>query len=168
MRLAGSRDRTQIFAICVSKILGARVTLARTMETQLIRRGIGGRDVSLRFGRLAEALATVLEACVNERCKQRMRSQWLRFELGVKLAADEPGVSRDFHDFDVDAVRSAAGDAESSARERVFIFAIKLIAVTVTLGDIGAAISLVGERAGLDFAGPGAEAHRSAHFVDAE
>src|SRR6202023_4370870 len=115
-----------------------------------------------------EALATVLEACVNERCKQRMRSQRVRFELGVKLAADEPGVIRDFHDFDVDAVRSAAGDAESSARERVFIFAIKLVTVAVTLGDIGVAVSLVGERAGLDFAGPGPEAHRSAHFIDAE
>src|SRR4029077_13399621 len=98
-------------------------------EMQLIRRGIGGRDVSLRFGRLAQALPTVLEACVNERRKQRMRNQRLRFELGMKLAADEPGVVRDFHDFDVDAVRSAAGDAESSARERVFIFAIKLVTV---------------------------------------
>ena len=59
----------------------------------------------------------------------------LRFEFGMELAADKPRVVRRFDDFDVNAVGSASGDAESGARERFLVVAIELVAVAVALGN---------------------------------
>src|SRR5712692_8761117 len=47
----------------------------------------------------------------DKRRKERMRRERLRFELGVELAADEPGMTRRLDDFNVRAVGRAAGDA---------------------------------------------------------
>src|SRR5271156_6885603 len=97
-----------------------------------------------------------------------MRSQGFGFEFGVELAAYEPRMIRSFDYFYVDAVGGAAGDAESGARQSFFVFAIEFVAVAVAFGNFELAVGFGSEGAGLEFAGPGAEAHGAAHFVHAE
>ncbi len=73
-----------------------------------------------------------------------------------------------FDDFHVLAVGSAAGDAEAGVGQSFFVFAIEFVAMAVALADFGFAIGFEGEGAGLELAGPRAEAHGAAHFVHAE
>ena len=79
------------------------------------------------------ALVAVFDAGADEGGEQRVRSQGFGFEFGVELAAEEPWVVGGFDDFDVHAVGSASGDAETGAGERVFVFAIEFVAVAMTL-----------------------------------
>src|SRR6202040_2280203 len=48
------------------------------------------------------------------------------------------------------------------------VFAIEFVAMTVSLGDIGCAVSAESGGIPLDLAGPGAQAHSAAHFVHAQ
>src|SRR5580692_984347 len=86
----------------------------------------------------------------------------------MELAADEPRMVRSFDYFYVDAVGSASGDAEAGARESFFVLAIEFVAVAMALGNLQRAVGLGGEGAGIEFAGPGAQAHGAAHFVHTE
>ena len=72
---------------------------------------IGGN----RVRRLPEAQVTVFQARAHERGEQRVRSERLGFELGMKLAAHEPRMIGNLHDLHVDAVRRAARDTEPGA-----------------------------------------------------
>ena len=58
----------------------------------LIRGGFGGDDS--RFRRGAQAVMAIFQAGADERGEERMRRQRLRFEFGMKLAADEPRMVR--------------------------------------------------------------------------
>ena len=62
-----------------------------------------------------------------------MRLQWLRFELGMELAAEEEGVTGDLHDFDVGGVGRGSGDAKAGSGEERFVLAVELVAVTMAL-----------------------------------
>jgi len=53
----------------------------------------------------------------DERGEQRMRFQRRGLELRMELAAQEPRVVGDFHDFHVDAIRRAAGDGRPPAAQ---------------------------------------------------
>ena len=64
-----------------------------------------------------------------------MRRERLRLEFGVELAADEPRVVRDFHNFHIYAIRSATRDAESGSGQGLLIFTVEFVAMTMTLGD---------------------------------
>src|SRR3954454_18467410 len=99
--------------------------------------------------------------------KERVRLQRLGFELGMELAAEGEGVAGDLDDLDVGGVRGGSGQAEASSCEDGFVLAVELVPVAVAFGDLGCAVGLGGERAGLEDAGPGAEAHGSAHLFDA-
>ena len=44
-----------------------------------------------------------------------MRLERLRFEFGMELAAEEPGMVGSLEDFDVSVVGSVAGDAQARA-----------------------------------------------------
>ena len=96
-----------------------------------------------------------------------MRLERLGLELGVELAAEEEGVVGDLDDLDVGGVGGGAGDAQAGAGEQGFVLAVEFVAVAVAFGDFGAAVGLGGQRAGLEHAGPGAEAHGAAHLFDA-
>src|ERR1700732_4994118 len=96
-----------------------------------------------------------------------MRLERLRFELGMKLAAQIPRMISDLADLDVGAIRSLARDAQPGGRQNVFIFAIELVAMPVPLADLRRAISLLRETPFLQQARPGAEPHRTAQIVDA-
>src|ERR1700723_2604358 len=86
----------------------------------------------------------------------------------MELAAQEPGVVGDFHDLDVDAVRSASGDAESGRSEGRLEFTVKFVPMAMALGNLGGSVGFRGKRIGLKLARPRSQAHRTAHFVDSE
>src|SRR5216683_2635285 len=71
-------------------------------------------------------------------------------------------------DFDVVFVGRAAGDAKAGGGEDFFVVAVEFVAVTMALADFEFAVGAMGEGAGFEFAGPGAEAHGAAHFIHAE
>ena len=73
-----------------------------------------------------------------------MRGQRLRLKLRMELAAEEPGMLRRFDDFDVFAVGGAARDSESGIGERLFVLAVELVAVAVTLGNLRGAVRAEG------------------------
>jgi len=132
------------------------------------------QELRLNFGVIAlirrhsKSRPTILKAGANERGKQRMRSKRLRFEFRMKLAANEPRMIRHFDNFDIHAIGCPAGNAESGARERLLVLAIKFVAMAVALGDFECAVSLMRKRARLEFARPRAQPHRAAHLVYAE
>src|SRR5579875_162893 len=113
-------------------------------------------------------MAAIFDAGSDEGGEERVGREGLGLEFGMKLAADEPGMVGNFDDFDVHAVGSFAGDAEAGSGQRLFVIAIEFVAMAMTLGNFGLAVGFGGERAGLEFAGPGAKPHGAAHFVHAE
>src|SRR5579863_2568820 len=135
------------------------------------RMGLIGNRISgpgPNFRRLPGALAAARQTGANERGEKRVRRERLRFELRMELAADEPGMVGNFDDLDVNAVGRAPRDAEARARQRLIVFAVEFVAVPVPLGNLERAVSLRRKRPRLEFAGPRAQPHRPAHFVDAE
>src|SRR5580693_398749 len=81
---------------------------------QLIRGGI--RSGHTRFRGHALAALTIFHAGAAARGEQRMRGERLGLEFGMELATEKPRMIWRFHNFDVDAVRRTAGDAETGAR----------------------------------------------------
>ena len=125
----------------------------------------GGLAVGIPI--LFQAQAAVFDGCADEGAKEGMRFERLRFELGVELAAEVPGMISEFADFDVDAVRGLAGELQAALGEDRFVFAVELEAVAVAFADMllavgGAGVAALGEMSGIS-----AEAHRAAEFVDA-
>src|SRR5712692_7616607 len=97
----------------------------------------------------------VLVGRADKRRKQRVRGQRLRFELGMELAAKEPGMLGRLDDLDVGAVRRASGDAQARRDQCLLIIAVELVAVAVTLADLELSVGAMRERAGLEPARPG-------------
>jgi hypothetical protein len=65
--------------------------------------------VGLRF----RTRAPVIERSAHERPEQRMRFQGFRFELGMELAPQEPGMIGELANLDVDAVGSLTRQAQA-------------------------------------------------------
>src|SRR5579862_1640413 len=116
----------------------------------------------------SKSRSPIFKAGANERGKKRMRSKWLRFEFGMKLAANEPRMIGHFDNFDIHAIGRPAGDAESGARERLLVLAIKFVTMAMALRNFQRAVSLMRKRPGLEFAWPRTQPHRAAHLVDAQ
>src|SRR5579863_4459375 len=132
----------------------------------LIRGGFSCGDALL--GNNTEALVTVFQAGSDESREERVRRQRLRFEFRVKLAAHEPRMVRRLHNFHVHSVRRASGDAESGSRERFLILAVKFVTMPVPLGNFSGSVRFRRKGTRLQFAGPRAQPHRSAHFIHAK
>ena len=77
------------------------------------------------------------------------------------------GWSREFADLDVRAVGRLAGDPQAAAFSTLFVFAIEFVAMAMALADLARAVGLVREAALGQLAGPSAQPHRAAQFVDA-
>src|SRR6266581_8098159 len=107
------------------------------------RRSAEGRSV-LRLGDAAHAAFLMLDGGADKRGEERMRLEWLGLEFRMELAAEEPGMLRRLDDLHVVAVGRAAGDTESGIGERLFVFAIELVAVPVALVDFGCAVRAEG------------------------
>src|SRR5271167_29224 len=97
-----------------------------------------------------------------------MRLKRLGLEFRVKLATEKPRVVWHFHNFDVILVGGPSGDPQACGREGLFKLTVKFIAMAMALTDFGFAVGFVGKGAGFEQAGPGAEAHRASHFVNAK
>src|SRR6516164_1959713 len=69
----------------------------------------------------------------DERGKQRMRLERPRFELGMKLNADEPGMILILDHLGQQPVRRHAGKAHAVLLKAVLVAGIDLVAVAVAL-----------------------------------
>src|SRR5438045_1328271 len=65
---------------------------------------------ALLRGLAREAALVLLPGGADERAEQRVRLQGLRFELGMELAAEVPGMIRNLADLDVGSVGRLARD----------------------------------------------------------
>src|SRR5215472_15067164 len=95
-----------------------------------------------------------------------MRLERFGFELGMELTADKVGMVGQFHHLDVGSVGGRTRNSQPARDERFLVFTIEFVAVAVALADLRLTVNLVGEGAGLDFAGPGTETHGTAKFFD--
>ena len=91
----------------------------------------------------------ILVAGGDEVAEERVRLERLGLELGVELAAEEEGMVGDLDDLDVGGVGGGAGEAKAGAGEDGFVLAVELVAMAVALADLGCAVGLGGEGAGL-------------------
>src|SRR5512135_2135441 len=101
-------------------------------------------------------------ARADEGLEERMRGERLGLELGVELAAEEPGMARSLDDLDQAVVRVDAGEDQARVRQRVPVRGVELVAMAVPLADVDGPLGLVGERSFLELAAELAEAHRAA------
>ena len=94
-------------------------------------------------------------------------SMRLGLELGMELAAEEPGMVAISQISTY--VRSGVSPVmrRPAAFKRLFIFAVEFEAVAMALADLARAIGLAREAAFGQDAGPRAQAHGAAEFVDA-
>ncbi len=107
-----------------------------------------------------------LKCRAHERGEDRVRLVWLALVLGVELAAEEPGVILQLHDFAEQAVWAGTRGLEASSGELVAVVVVDLVAVTMPLLDLRCPVDGVGEGALLDAAGVAAQAHRAALHRD--
>ena len=70
-----------------------------------------------------------------KRGEQRVRLERARFQLGMELHADEPGMVGAFDDLRQQAVGRHAGEPQAVLLEPVAIVDVDLVAVAVALGD---------------------------------
>ena len=80
---------------------------------------------------------------LNERGEQRMRLERARFQFGMELHPDEPGMILIFDDFRQHAVGRQARKTQAMLFQPVLVGGVDLVAVAVTFGNLGgAAINL--------------------------
>src|SRR5229473_3821855 len=113
------------------------------------------RHPDLALGRRSpprETLLLVFASRGYEAGEQRMRDQRFGFEFGMKLAAEKPGVIRQFDDLYEIAVRRIAADFHSVGGERLLVFPVELVAVPVPLGNFLRAVHAGRQRVRLQYA----------------
>src|SRR6185437_6954727 len=115
--------------------------------------------------RRASDQASLIERGADERGEERVRLEGLRFQLGVELHADEPGVTGDLDDLGQFAVGRHAGEAQPLVLETALVVDVDLVAVAMTLADIGGAIELAHPTARRQHRLVGAEPHRAAEIA---
>src|SRR5262245_66593011 len=108
----------------------------------------------------------LLHRSPDERGEQRMRLERPRFELGVELHADEPGMVLVLDHLRQQPVRRHAGKPHAVLLEATAITGINLVAVTVALGNLGGTIvDLAHTAAALELRRLGAEPHVNADLA---
>src|SRR5580698_4231263 len=95
-----------------------------------------------------------------------MRLERLRFELGMKLATEIPGMIFDLANFHIGAIGRFARDPEAMRGQYLLEFAIELEPVPMALADSGGAIGPVGEAVRFQNARPRSQPHSAAEFID--
>ena len=65
------------------------------------------------------------------------------FQLGMELYTNEPGMVRDFDDFDEAFIRRLAGHPQAGGFQAFTEFVVILIAVAVPLGNLGFPVRLI-------------------------
>ena len=77
-----------------------------------------------------------IQGRAHESGKQRMCPGGLRFELGMVLYADEPGMVEYFHDFHKRAVGTGARHLHAMGGKLLPVLVIEFIAVPMPLGNL--------------------------------
>ncbi len=108
----------------------------------------------------------VLPSGGDEIPEERVGSEGSRFELGMKLNRQEPGMVRDLDDLDELGVGCATSDEKAGLGQNFFVFPIELEAVAVALGYLQSAIGPMGQRPGFENTGISAQAHGPAQLFD--
>src|SRR4051794_21175362 len=83
----------------------------------------------------------------------------------MKLAAQAPGVLRQFTNLNVNTIRSLAGETHSGPGERRVKIAVEFVAVPVALTDLCRAVSRKRKACFRKVARIGAEAHRATELI---
>src|SRR5262245_9396835 len=84
----------------------------------------------------------LLNCCADERREQRVRLEWPRFQLGMELHADKPGMIFVLDDFGQNAIGRHSREAHAPLLEPALVASIDLVSVAVSLGYFGSAIDL--------------------------
>src|SRR5665213_2083681 len=101
----------------------------------------------------------------DERRKQRMGVEGARFQFGMKLHADEPGVIGYFHDLRQAVIGRPAGDFEALIFELLCVAGVHFIAVAMAFADFGRAIDFRHAAARCEHSRVSAQPHRTAHVA---
>src|SRR5581483_4032744 len=101
--------------------------------------------------------------------EQRMGCERFRFEFGMELAPEEPGmfVAQKLHDLDELAVGGDAAKNQTAFRQRFAIGRIEFVTMAMAFADLAfTSVHFARERAFSQTTHPRAEAHRPAHLFD--
>src|SRR5579875_433776 len=110
--------------------------------------------------------ARLLHRRLDEPGEERVRREGLRFQLGMVLHADEPGVVGILDRLGQHAVGREAGEHHARALERLAEMDVDLVAVAVTLADLRRiVIEPADQRVLAEHRGIGAEPHRAAEIA---
>src|SRR4051812_22696436 len=109
----------------------------------------------------------ILVSGPDKGAKQRVRLKRLRFELGMELATQIPGMVADLADLDIGVIRCLAGNPQPGGGQDLLVFTVEFVAMPVALADLGSSVGFMRETALLQNAGPGSQTHRAAQLVDA-
>src|SRR5437588_13004310 len=84
---------------------------------------------------LLSLFLTVGIGSADEFPKQRVRLQRLRLKFGMELASNEKWMAWNLNHLYIGAIGSRSRDAEPSCHHRLFILAVKLVAMPVSLAN---------------------------------
>ena len=79
---------------------------------------------------------SMLEGCSDKLPKQRMRIHGARFEFGVKLTPEKPGMIFELDDFHKIPIGGNAAEYQSTLLKRFTIGIIEFVAVAVSFGNL--------------------------------
>src|SRR5215475_9495846 len=140
------------------------ISSADVMRTGAFQEG-GRRKTIRRPASLVRPAQAVSQRGADEGAEQGVRFERLGLELGMKLAAQIPGVVGQFADLHVHSVRRFSGEPQPMLRQNPFVLAIELVAMAVALADFACAISRAREAVFGQQTRIGAQAHGSAQLV---
>src|SRR5436190_8679214 len=124
----------------------------------------GGKTSARKwFGRLYQP--ALLDRRLDERREQRMRREWTRFQLGVELHGDEPGMLFVFNDLRQDTVGGHPREAHAPLLEPALVIRVHFITMAVALGNLGRSVDLSDLASWLEPCRISAEPHRAAEIA---
>src|SRR5262245_52867263 len=124
------------------------------------------RQFPRRFG--ARMQLVVVDRRADETRKQWMRPHRARLQLGMELAAEEPGMPRrrQLDHLDQRAVRRQPRGPKPVLGQHVAVGVRHLVAVAMALAHFRGIVRLRRQRSGTEPAGVGAQPHRAAHLLN--
>ena len=107
----------------------------------------------------------MLVGCLYKACEHGVRFQRFRFEFRVELAAEIPGMVRQFGNFDKIPVGGIAGELQAIAGYDFFILSIELVAVAMAFGNLLFTVYPECQGVRIQIAGISAQSHVAAHDI---
>src|SRR6476646_586356 len=126
---------TRRFSASVSSTHGPAMRNSASVGKRTIAASVRGFD-ERPFSRSTLAAAARLCGSGDEAGEERMRPRRPRLQLGVELAANEPGMRDELDDLDQLAVRREAAQSHSVLHEEVAIAIRDFITMTVSFAHL--------------------------------